>query len=232
VDLQTHVAWASAGYTVDPLRFNLRYDYAYTFISISDPFRSLNRVSPSLSWRQQTWGVSQLFYEFQNEEYLRSPTPARLNRDGTVHTVGVNQFFFVEQLEWLSYLRVGALGEWRETDGKEFQYKAWEISAGGGVELPLEVTLTGLYRFTGRMYDKNSIFDPDPPLGVSGVPALVPGSRQHRDDAVHRLTLEAVRPITEHLDLSVAADFLFQNSDVGIFDFNRHVTGAYLTYRF
>jgi len=72
VDLQTHVGWASAGFNLDPVRFSLRYDFAYTFIDTSSRFRTVNRLTPSVTWRQGTWGVAQGFYQFEDREFLRA----------------------------------------------------------------------------------------------------------------------------------------------------------------
>ena len=101
----------------------------------------------------------------------------------------VEQDYLPDALSSISFLRVGATGEFQDTDGGEYTYDSWEVAAGGGVALPFEVTVTTLYRFTQRMYNNNSVFGT---------------GTEHRDDDIHRLTLEAVRPIGENFELSVA----------------------------
>jgi len=221
VDLQTHVGWGSLGYSLDPVRFSVRTDYAYTLIDRNDPFRSLVRVTPAITWRQESWGVTQGFYQFENREFLRATSTGALNRDGISNFVGVNQFFFPADtlppaFQSITFLRVGALGEFFQSDGSEFDYTGWEISTGGGFSLPFEVAFNWLYRYTGRGYNGTSIFHPG----------------RSREDSINRLTLEAVRPIGDHWEVSLGSSFRWQASNVGIYDFNRYVTGGYVTYRF
>ena len=222
VDLMTHVGYLTASANFDPVRFNLRYDYAYTWIDAFDTrkFRGLHRVTPTVSVREGNWGYSQLYYQFHAQDFKRALSEGALDRDGTRHTVGFNQFFFPEgqlpDFVPITYFRIGALGDFQDTDGREFSYDAWEFSFGFGMELPFELELSMLYRLSDRDYRHNSIF---PPLS-------------NRNDLRHRLNFEFTRAIGDHWQISTAGSFSFNDSDVPLYDHNRHVVGAYVTYRF
>lgn len=230
VDLMTHVGYASANANFDPVRVGVRYDYAYTFIDIHKSFRSLNRVTPTVSVREGSWGLSQLFYQFQHQEFLRNipatPPGSEIDRDGHRHTVGLNQFFFPQSYlpDFLpiTYFRVGALGDFQKTEGTEFRYDSWEFSFGFGAELPLELDLSVFYRLTDRGYRDNSVFATAPTDSPFEV----------RDDLQNRLNFEITRPIGRHWQISTAGTFTFNDSDVALYDYNRLVAGAYVTYLF
>ena len=100
VDLMTHVGYLTASADFSPVRFNLRYDYAYTYIDAFDTvdFRSLHRITPTVSVAEGTWGYSQLYYQFNDQRFQRDVTLQALDRDGTRHTVSFNQFLFPEGL--------------------------------------------------------------------------------------------------------------------------------------
>ena len=223
VDLMTHVGNLTTSADFDPVTFNLRYDYAYTWIDTFDTrkFRELHRVTPSVSYRESDWGFSQLYYQFHDEDFKRRLLTSALDRDAQRHVVGFNQFLFPGSYlpEYLpfTYFRIGVLGDLLNADGTEFDYSSWEFSFGFGARLPWEMDLSVLYRLTNRDYPHTSIFSAPP---------------GRRDDLQSRLTLELNKALGEHWQLAVAGSFTFNRSDVGLYDYNREIVGGYLTYRF
>jgi Tfp pilus assembly protein PilF len=239
VDLMTHVGHLTTSANFDPLSFNLRYDYAYTWIDAFNTrkFRELHRVTPSASYRESDWGFSQLYFQFHEEDFKRSlivlvAPPAgvpltALDRDGQRYVVGFNQFFFpgsyLPEFMPFTYFRIGALGDFRDTDGTEFAYDSWEFSIGFGAELPSEVDLTVLYRLTDRDYRHDSAFS---------APPLPPPSAHNRDDLQSRVTFELNKAFGDHWQVAIAGSFSFNDSDVPYYDRDRDIVGGYLTYRF
>jgi tetratricopeptide (TPR) repeat protein len=238
VDLMTHVGHLTTSANFDPVSFNLRYDYAYTWIDAFDTrkFRELHRVTPSASFRESDWGFSQLYFQFHEEDFKRSlvvlvaPPPGvpstALNRDGQRYVVGFNQFFFpgsyLPDFMPFTYFRIGALGDFRDTDGDEFAYDSWEFSFGFGAELPGEVDLSVLYRLTDRDYRHDSAFSPS---------AATPSS-YNRDDLQSRVTFELNKALGEHWQVAIAGSFTFNDSNVPLYDYDRDIVGGYLTYRY
>jgi tetratricopeptide (TPR) repeat protein len=228
VDLMTHVGYLSTSANFDPVSFNLRYDYAFTWIDAFDArkFRELHRVTPSVSYRESDWGFSQLYFQFHEEDFKRPLFNGALDRDGQRYVVGFNQFIFprsyLPEFMPFTYFRIGALGDFRDTDGTEFDYNSWEFSVGFGAELPGEVDLTVLYRLTDRNYRHNSVFS-----------TLVPPPPAHdRDDLQSRITFELNKALGDHWQVAIAGSFTFNDSNVMLYDYNRDIVGGYLTYRF
>jgi len=235
----THVGHLTTSANFDPLSFNLRYDYAYTWIDAFNTrkFRELHRVTPSASYRESDWGFSQLYFQFHEEDFKRSlivlvapPTGVpitALDRDGQRYVVGFNQFFFpgsyLPDFMPFTYFRIGALGDFRDTDGDEFAYDSWEFSFGFGAELPSEVDLTVLYRLTDRDYRHDSAFS---------APPVPPPSAYNRDDLQSRVTFELNKALGDHWQVAIAGSFTFNDSDVPYYDRDRDIVGGYLTYRF
>jgi Tfp pilus assembly protein PilF len=223
VDLMTHVGYLTTSADFDPVSFNLRYDYAYTWIDAFDgrKFRELHRVTPSVSYREDDWGFSQLYYQFHEEDFKRPLLAGPLDRDGQRHVVGFNQFLFpgafLPEFMPFTYFRIGALGDFFNTDGTEFDYESWEFSIGFGAELPGEVDLSVLYRLTDRDYQNITFFRPPP---------------ERRDDLQNRVTFELNKALGDHWQVAIAGSFSFNDSDVPLYDHDRDIVGGYLTYRF
>jgi len=219
VDLQTHAAWLSGTANFDPFRFGLRYDYAFTFVDLDKKFRSLNRITPSATYRQQDWGIAQVYFQWQNEQFLQN-VPNIFDRDGNRYSVGFNQFFFVG--DPISYLRLGTVGEFLRSDANDFSFNGFEVSGGYSILLPFEIEWTTLYRFLYRNY-----------LSTNALPAdFATGRMDERLDLIHKISLEFVRNITEHLEASVAGSLTWQNTNIDVYEHNRFVVGGYLTYHF
>lgn len=216
VDLQTHLGWASASWRRGRVQLAARYDFAYTFIDLSDRFRRLNQVTPTVAVQEGGWGISQLFYQFQDLRFLESNDDSALDRDGDRHIVGLNQYLFLpEPTGTLRYLRIGAFGDFWDTDGTEFRYNGWELSSGAVAALPAEIDFTLVYRFGRRYYRDISIYEPE-----------------KRRDRSHWLSVELTRPLGRHWEVSAAGSFLFNHSNVDVYEYNRYVVGTYLSYRF
>lgn len=223
VSQQTHVAWANALLDRDPIRVGVRYDFAYTALSLNDRFRLLHRVLPSISLRNNDWGVTRLAYEFQASNFDDRGAPAAplvgpddFNRSGPQHSIGLDQFVLLPAP--LTFAQVGARATTFQSDGSEFDYQGFDVVFGTGVGLPFESDLRFQYRFQYRDYDGRSRIDPANP--------------ESRIDEVHYLNVDLRIPILAYLDLSIAGSFIFNDSKVSFYQYDRQIVGTYLTARY
>ena len=214
VDLQTYLGFLNASYSLGPVLLGLKYDFIYTFLDFDDPFRMANRVTPSLSVREGDIGLTQLYYQFQGFDFLQgSPAPA-LDLDGNEQFVGLSQYLFLPAP--VSYVRFGALGDFANTEGTEYEYDGYEVFVGSSLALPFDSQFDVLYRFADRYFDHDSFFPPN----------------RHQRAKIHRVTLELVKAVTPHIDVSVSGSLAFRDSNIPVFDYNRYIAGGSVTYRF
>jgi tetratricopeptide (TPR) repeat protein len=213
VDFLTQIGWLSSSYELDPVRFGLRYDYAYSWIDLSRSFRSLHRVTPSVSVREGRFGLTQLFYQYQTMDFQGRIFTNALDRDGEQYSLGVNQFILLPPP--FRYVRIGGLWDRFEPQGDEFRYSGWEASTGLSASLPFGVELTSLFEHIERDYRHHSVFE-----------------NTRREDSVERVSFELLKPLTEHWDVSVNGTLTWNVSTVSVYDYKRFVAGGYVTYRF
>jgi tetratricopeptide (TPR) repeat protein len=215
VDLQTHGAWISGGTRLGPVRVGMRYDYAYTFKDLTESFRQLHRATPTVSFREGSWGLTQPYYQLQyaNFENVDFPPNATFERDGKRHLFGMNQYFFLPAP--VTYVTVGATGDVYNSDGTEWEYDGFETSLGAGYDFANAFSFSWLWRFAHRDYRENSAFSPF----------------DQRVDDTHWVSAELAKPIIEHWVAKIAGSFSFQDSNIPVYDHTRKVVGAYLTYQ-
>ena len=214
VDLQTYLSFVNASYSVGPVLLGLNYDFVYTFIDFDDPFRMVNRITPSVSVREGDIGLTQLYYQFQQFSFFLNDQSPALDLDGQEHFVGLSQYLFLPAP--ISYVRFGALGDFVNTQGTEYQYDGYELFVGSSLALPFDSQFEVLYRFADRNFEFDSFFPPN----------------QQQDAKIHRVTLELIKTITPHIDVSLVGTLAFRNSNIPVFDYNRYIAGGYVTYRF
>ena len=177
VDLNTQAAFIQGSKSLGPVYATLRYDYAATWIDLSDPFRQAHRIIPSLSFPLGEIGVTQLYYQWIHQDFddvLVQP----LDRSSNQNVIAANHFFFLPT-DYVDYIRVGALGDFNDADGSDYTYRGWEVSLGVSAQLPFEWSAVALYRYISRAYRNPSIFPPN----------------VKRNDSINRLSLDFVRPI-------------------------------------
>jgi tetratricopeptide (TPR) repeat protein len=218
VDLFTNVGWAAGSVRIEPVRLNLRYDFAFTKLDLNRKYQRVHRITPSITVAESRWGLSEFFYQYQDIDYFFDNPLSDTDRDGQQHTVGVNQFFFLE--DPVQYLRIGALYDDYDPQGDEFRYDGYELSAGLGVQLPWKVVLTASYRFVRRSFRNDTLF-----VGSDDI-----GTRRY--DRINQFELELTRPIGESLEISLLAWAEDHDSTVPAFDYDRVIGGSYITYRF
>jgi hypothetical protein len=217
VDVQTHLGWLAASGQVGPAQLALRYDFSHTDLDMTESFRRLHRITPSLSVPQGELGVTQLYYQYQDVEFLFTNIDDYIDRDGQEHIVGLNQFVFLGEV--LRYVWIGGLYDVFDPEGPEFEYEGYELVAGFQLALPWQLLFSADYRYIRRDFRNESFFS-------------TPQFTTERDDKASRVTAELVRPIGEHWEVSLAGSWRDNDSNVPTFDYYRTVIGAYVTYRF
>ncbi|MBW2269579.1 MAG: tetratricopeptide repeat protein [Deltaproteobacteria bacterium] len=216
-NIQIHNPWLSGSYDVGPVRLGLRYDYSFTMVDTDDPLRHLHRITPSALVRQGDWGASLLYYQFNTQDFDGATDPKEaFDRDGERHVPGFTQFFFLP--EPFTYVRLGVLGSFQDTDGTEFEHDGVEAQFGAGYDFDFGISLAWLYQYKYRDYDNTSV--------VSS-----PSFKSRQDD-MHVVTAEFSKMLAEHWQVSVGMALTFNDSNVPFYDYTRHIGGAYVTYHF
>jgi len=159
-------------------------------------------------------------------------TQAELDRDGQGLRTGFEHRYDVDTrgrraLRDLT-LRGGYVYERYWAHGSEYDYQGHELGIGFDFGLPWKLSLDLSSSFIYRPFDHPSVF-PTPPV-VAGRQYFL--QSEDRRDLVYQVGVAFERPITRWLDGSVRYQYLRNDSNVVVFDYRRHVVGAYLILRF
>jgi tetratricopeptide (TPR) repeat protein len=146
------------------------------------------------------------------------------NRDGTGFTLGL--LHTLPLIADRAQLRFGYLYHHFGARGLEYSYNAHEWLAELGARLPAGFELRLTASWADQPFRHASTF-PDPDGLVAGREYRL--SRNHRDDSFLETEVSLARPITRHLTLSASWRYQRSRSNVEVFDYRRHVLGAYVT---
>lgn len=228
----------------EPLRtlyLGVQYDYAYTQLG-HEPFISSNRLTPVISkiWlrpKQQprdpdeVLGRTDLYYSFDDRNYLDRLNDRRFDRDGDYHCIGLTQRFnlvqasqlwpgyyapaedgrrrdFNDAARWLS-VRAGYAYRNERTHGDEFDLYGHSLLAGLEVPLPWRLAFGLAAEWTWDTYQQPSLFDFE---------------RKPRADFIHRYDFGLTRTIigrgenaslrTLDIRLRAGVDLTFQDANI------------------
>lgn len=216
---QTHVVWTNTSYDFDALSVALRYDFSYTAIDLSDNFRTIQRVAPTVYVPVSDWGLFLSYYQFLYYDYdVNTSNKDAFDRSGPQHSVGAQQFVFLPAP--FRYVVVGGLLTSFHSDGTEFRHNGVEASVGGEMDLPWSFSIGALYRYAYRHYTKDS-----------AVTSTLEPPRK-REDNEHEISFNLDRTFFRQYTVSLAGSYSHNGSNIDNFDIQRFIIGGYVRYAF
>ncbi len=223
VDQVTHLGWADLGLHYGDFRLGTRFDASTTDLDLDADYLEMRRVSPSLTYANSEWGVTQLLYQYHDLAYRFDTTDVEeFDADGTLHDVSLSQFIYLPAP--FTYARAGVGYQRQRTDGTEFEYDGVVVSVGAGVELPFDARGGILVQYFHRDYRNEHTPTTAFPTG---------GDPRKRDDDIARLKLDLTVPFAQYWEVALRGAFTFIDSNIeDIYDYNRHVVGTYVTFTY
>jgi hypothetical protein len=260
VDFDTHhptvAAWLDWKFG-DETALRLRYDFGYSWVDL-DSFATTHHVGPRFFKSWGRGGVMKIWGEYYDYDFHLglpdSPTPDGTAADPTKCSDPPSPFpcgpfqysdgdrkdrsgwgfiFGGEhrvQLDWNdTEIRGGYVYQHYIPDGAEFHNQSHEIWLGATTALPLGVTLDTNLTFLYQGARNPSSY-PDPAELRPNQVWDLPGFRRH--DRIWRVYTALGRPITRHVSASLEYAFTDHDSNIEVFDYDRHRVGGYLTVHF
>ena len=150
---------------------------------------------------------------YQNYLYSTQLDEDEVSRDGWEYLGGYEHTL---PFETGTTLRAGLIGGAYRAQGDDFDYYTGGVYGGVRQELPWRFALDLSGGFDYQAYERNSSFSPDDPRG-------------NRHDSIWTAQVELERPLTDWLILSGRYRYHNDDSNVDVYDYDRHIAGAYLT---
>jgi len=173
---------------------------------LGEPF-----VMPFVSVLEGSWGLTQFNYRHGDGTYFS--TPFNDLRDGPTESVGFRQDLFLDGDRYAS-------AGWQLTSedptpaiGRDFQSLSNEIYVGGGLPLWWGLYLDGQYLYRNDDYQRPNSFDPS--------------GRERQDDG-HFFYAGISRSILPHVSVAVVYYGTINDSNVAVFEYQRHVVATLL----
>jgi tetratricopeptide (TPR) repeat protein len=152
---------------------------------------------------------------------------AERNRDGIGGRFGFDHTLPVASMRGSVW--GGLFYEFYDSRGTEYQFDGYGVRAGFRSELPAQLTLFGWAGYTYRPFRHASTYpDPDDPNIANRQEYGL--SAADRTDNVVEVEVELARPITDSLSASIRYAYLWNSSNVAVYDYDQNVVGAYLTW--
>ncbi len=215
-NLQQHQPHAQFVYTAGRLQFGLFGSYDFYLLDTSS-FLQEGTGLPWIRVDEGAFGRTDFFYRVRRRDFLESPFIG-VNDDFN-HSAGMRQFFYLGAPE-----RYVSLGYRFDRDdpinsrGTLFAYDGNEVSVGLGWLLP-----AGVSTETGFAYRHEQYAEPS-----KGPLRNLP---QRYDDVYHIITVLR-KPLTDRLDLVGGYYGIFNDSNQGPYEFQRHIGSVSVEMRY
>jgi hypothetical protein len=206
---------------------HMQYDAGYAWVH-RDPWLTSHNLGPAL---HHDWGNGQrsrLFgrvywwdFHWDRSEFGDSLVQEKQrDRDGHGVSLGAEHLVPVEALA--STLSAGVAATRYAARGKEYSYRGLEAWIGARTRLPWQLALATRASIGYRPYNHSTTFaDPED--------AVLEGKT--RRDHVRQIEIGLERPITKTTSAALRWRFLDNASNVDVFDYDRSIVGAYLSFR-
>ena len=165
-------------------------------------------------------GTGSLYARYAYNDFQFNRLAERLDRDG--HDIRFGYDHLVSVVEQKTTLRGGVFGRHYIAEGTEYDHSGVGAWLGLSQALPWKFTLDLSGSFAYDNYDDISQF----------VIAGDPPNTSNREDYIGTAGAVLSRPITSWLSASARWNYLNSESNTPVFDYDRHIVGAFFTIRF
>jgi len=202
-----------------PRGFSADLGYTFEYVWVDwDSFRFTHAVEPGLSFELDNV-LLRAFYRFEDRNYEQSLPSPNLDRDGHVQRAGADVYAYLpNSFGWGSnWLRIGYRYRVEDADGRDFDASGNEPVITLGLPLPWDLLLIAQGRFEWRNYDHAS--------------SLAPAAGR-RKDTLARFWTGLSRSFGEHLSVELRYRYTHRDSNVAVFDYDRHEARVLATYQY
>jgi len=227
-NLQGHTGWATIEFGDGPLSGGV--DGAYSFYLIEDRtyFQEI-LGSPFLALAERDLGQLEVYYRARGRDYLGKPfDPAR---DAINHAAGVRQTFYLGDTD--RTLDVGYQHDREDPEsrqsGRDFEYSGNEVDVGLRWRLDQLGQIELRYGFRNEDYANFNSRGIEFLLLPNGT--VVQTRRERRDDA-HWVAAIVSRALGPHVYVQVAYLGRLNDSNIEVFDYDRHIVSTTIGLRF
>lgn len=205
-------AWIDR-YLDEKTYLRLKGDFGYAWVDY-EPYLIVPTGTLSLHRDWGKAGSGRFFGYYQWRDYRFDLSYAQQNRDGQDFGGGYDHSYSAGSH---TVLHGGAVINRYDAQIGEYDHMGYGGWFGFLQDLPLELILDARVRYVYQDYDKRSFFS---------------GFTKRRRDHVVYVDAALERPITEHVTVSARYRYENNDSNVGVFNYDRNIVGGFVTLEF
>jgi Tfp pilus assembly protein PilF len=192
----------------------MRVGYNYTWTDM-DRYSGVFSLVPSFSYLLTDWARSTFGYFYERSRFYTQLTDNRLNRDGYTNGLSFSQALEIPgtQLYFLGFLKQS----WTQARGSDYDYWSFNTGLSASHPLPLDSRISVGCAWKFNDYYKESSRSPQ---------------NVEREDNQWRLNASLSKKFTDNISAFVAFSWTDNESNESIFEYEREIYSAGITYAF
>ena len=192
----------------DIFRPSVGYSFEYTRLG-SDRYSRFHTLYGKVSVRETEQLSADAVYEYKDLKYWDSDLfETNSIRSGHQHTIGLKQYLYLDRLTGDVYY----YGDFNRAEESHWSFNGHRL----GAELTYKI-LPPLYVYASAEYNKRKYRDD------------FPGSGESRSDKMQQYSVRLTYLLSKRLAISLTESYTINESNLSIFDYDRSITGLFLT---
>lgn len=224
-NVQDHLGFASVAYrgALSGMPYELGLQYWFEYMTLGgDEFLQRHSIPLSATIAENSWNMTALLARAEVKDFAepRGLDPNEV-RDGTNYLIGFVHYFRFSNDRHL--IHVGYQFDRDDTEGRNYSYLGHRYLVGGQYTLPWGATrLKYDFEFHHRDYTHtNSLLPIDP---------LAKRRKRKDDEQIHVFRIE--QPLPYNLTLAAEYQFIVNDSNLPVYDYNRNVGSLTLSWQY
>jgi tetratricopeptide (TPR) repeat protein len=212
-DVQGHTGSLYFASALRPFQPSIQYNYDYYFVD-QDKYLEKHTIVPSLNISVASPHITQVYFQYENMNYLVSVDEDEYDRSGYANSVGLNQYFSI--IEDKGYIKLGGEYKKNEADGDDWDYSSSKFVLSVYSPLPfpkMNMEVGGEY-IESNFDNEDSYFE------------------ETRRDRIMNGWIEFIYKLNDNWNVALSYKHTKNNSNIDFYEHRRNITSLFASYSF
>ncbi len=212
-NVQGHTGTLYFASDLRPFQPSIQYNYDYYFVD-GDEYLAKHTLVPSLNISVASPNITQVYFQYENMNYLISVDEDEYDRSGSANSIGLSQYFSI--VDGKGYIKIGAEYKDNNAEGDDWDYSGSKVRLTVYSPTPIQkmnVEIGGEQSYSN--FDNEDSFYGDT-----------------RKDTSLSGWLEFIYNLNDNWSVALNYKHVNNNSNIDFYEYNRNITSLFLSCSF
>ncbi len=212
-NVQGHTGTLYFASNLRPVQPSILYSYDYYFVD-NDKYLEKHTLSPSLNFFFASPHITQIYYQYEKNNYLISFDEDEYDKSGYANSIGLSQFFSI--IDGKGYIRASAEYKGSNADGDDWDYTESKVRLTLYSPTPIQkmnVEIGGEQSHSNFVHEDSIFGDTRKDTSLSG-------------------WIELIYKLNDNWGVALNYKHINNNSNIDFYEYRRNITSLFLSCNF